>query len=232
MKTFFAAFMALCASIAVCAQAAGNSYRLDVGDFDEIKVVNGVNVVYKQSADSAGIVLFSGKKETVSVVTFHNKNGRLQVEAVFDDEPIDGVPTVTVYSTFLNKVVNWGDSTIVVEKVALCPEFSAKIIGNGEIIINNLEAMKVSASVDAGSGHILMRGNAKLAKFGLMSAGTIEAGEFEAATVSCNMCGIGTIDCLATELLSVKGVSGKVFYRGYPREIKNKSLGLKLTHVD
>lgn len=230
MKKLIAAIIAWCAALAAGAQT--NTYSINVSDFDEIKVVNGVNVVYKQSADSAGMAVFSGRREVISAITFNNKNGKLQVEAVFDDVPLDNLPTVTVYSTFLQKVVNWGDSTVMVESVALCPEFSAKIIGNGEIVVKQLECLKASASVDAGSGHIVLKGKAKQAKFGLMSAGTIEAGELEASTVSINLLGIGSIDCYATELLSVKGMSGSVYYHGRPAQIKNKSLGLKLIPVD
>lgn len=231
MKHLLAAIMIVCAAIAAGAQTV-KTYSINVGDFDEIRVANGVGIIYKQSADSAGTAIFSGRREVVSAITFHNKNGKLQVEAVFDGEPIAGLPTVTVYSTFLKKVSNWGDSTVVVENLALCPEFSAKVIGNGEIIVQNVDCLKCSASVDAGSGHILLKGKAKQAKFGLMSAGTIEAGALQAADVSCNICGIGTVDCYATESLSVKGLSGNVFYHGRPAQVKNKSIGLKLTPVD
>lgn len=230
MKHLLAAIIAWSAALAAAAQT--NTYSINVGDFDEIKVVNGVNIVHKQSADSAGLAVFSGRREVISAITFQNKNSKLQVEAVYDDQPIDNLPTVTVYSTFLKKVVNWGDSTVVVEKLALCPEFSAKIIGNGEIVVKQLECLKAGASVDAGSGHIVLKGKTKQAKYGLMSAGTIEAGELEAATVSINLFGIGSIDCFATETLSVKGVSGNVYYHGHPAQIKNKSVGLKLTAVD
>lgn len=231
IKHLLAAIMAVCVAMAAGAQTS-NTYSISVGDFDELRVANGVSIVYKQSADSAGTAIFTGRRDVISAITFQNKSGKLQVEAVFDGEPISGLPTVTVYSTFLKKVTNWGDSTIVVEKLALCPEFTAKIIGNGEIIVEDLECLRAAASVDAGSGHILMKGKAKQAKFGLMSAGTIEAGALQAANVSCNICGIGTVDCYATESLSVKGLSGNVYYHGRPAQIKNKSIGLKLTAVD
>ncbi len=65
-----------------------------------------------------------------------------------------------------------------------------------------------------------------------MGTGSIQADEMQADDVNCTLLGTGYIGCEPVKSLNVKGVNGKVYYRGTPAKIKNHSLGVKLIPLD
>lgn len=211
--------------------AQDREYSKKIGEFTEFTVADNINVIYKTSTDSAGYVSFTAPPEVAPAITFSCKNEKLKIELIHD-KPIAKVPTVTVYSMALKKVTNWGDSTVTIASNTPGVEFKAEVIGNGDVIVPTVHCTKVEASVKAGNGHIFLGGKAQSAKYVIMSAGAIEAGNLEAANVKASMLGTGNIDCYATEGLSVVGMgSGHVYYKGSP-SIKNRSVGVKVEHID
>lgn len=78
-------------------------YVMDVADFTELKVVNGVNVDYVSNPDSVGKAVFYATKAQASMIMLTNKKGKLVVELSEDATRID-LPTVRVYSRFLTKL--------------------------------------------------------------------------------------------------------------------------------
>ena len=226
-KLFSAILIALFGTTAI---AQVNDYKLNIGDFNEMTVANSINVIYRCNPDSAGIATYSCQKATASAITFTNDRNKLKVE-VISDEPLTELPTITVYSMSLAEATNWGDSTVYVDKIAPTTSFKAKVIGNGKIIVRNLKCTSAEASVKAGSGNVWLSGQALKAKYTIMSAGAIEAGNLPASQVKCIMFGTGSIDCNALESLNVDGMgSGKVYYKGTPT-IKKHVAGVKLVQV-
>lgn len=209
-----------------------NDYCLNIGEFSEFTVADGINVVYKSSTDSAGYATFKATKQIVSGITFSNSKNKLKIQ-LNHDMTFDKVPTVTIYSLALAKANNWGDSTITIERINPGAEFKANVTGNGDIIAHDVHCTKVSASVKMGNGHIFLAGKAQSAKYELISAGCIEAASLEAAQVKAQMMGTGNIDCWATESLTVVGASsGHVYYKGDPSTVKNRSIGVKIDKVE
>ena len=62
MKKFFLAIITLCCAAAVNA----TPHTINVGEFNELVVNDGINVVYSNNADSVGIVAFDIEKEYTS----------------------------------------------------------------------------------------------------------------------------------------------------------------------
>ena len=58
MKKFFLAIITLCCAAAVNA----TPHTINVGEFNELVVNDGINVVYSNNADSVGIVAFDIEK--------------------------------------------------------------------------------------------------------------------------------------------------------------------------
>lgn len=228
MKQFLLAIAFItCICSASEAQDAIQTYSLNVRDFTELKVTDGINVDYYCNPDSAGIVTFDADPALSSAIIFEPKNGKLTIMLANREETLTGLPTVRVYSRYLSAVENDGDSLVRVMNVTPGPKFKARLVGNGRISVRDVDTNELSANLATGNGSIVVTGRADIAKLYLTGTGSITADGLEARDVRCRISGTGTIGCAPSELLSIKGVgSGTVYYTGQP-EVKNKSLGIK-----
>lgn len=207
-------------------------YDLKVGEFDELKVVDHLNVNYVCNPDSAGHAVFNASRQTASMMMFQNNGGKLSVQLSTDGAEVSDLPTVTLYSSFLTKAENSGDSTLRVLSMAPLPKLTVKLIGNGRLIVRNIRATKADISLMTGNGTIVVSGQCQEETIKFAGTGLIQADELEAKTVSLKSMGTGSIGCWATEKLSIYGMgSSKIYYKGSP-EIKNKSVGLKVISME
>lgn len=203
-------------------------YELDVKDFSELKVVDGINVNYVCNADSAGKAVFTTTANLASVLMFSNNSGKLEMQIATDGIDYHNLPTVTVYSNILTRVENSGDSTVKVLNVSPCPRFKARLIGNGRLSVRNLKVTALEADIRTGNGTLVVTGTCDSAKYNTTGSGVIQADEMQANTVKCTLAGTGSIGCWPSGKLTIIGAaSGKVHYRGTPTEIKNHSIGVK-----
>lgn len=207
-------------------------YQFNVGDFQEITVVDHLNVTYRNVPDSPGVVEFRVDPRYVSDLSFENKKGKLKIQN--DGEQPDSIfSPIVVYSSSLTSATNWGDGKLQVQAPPEVAKFKAKVIGNGSVVVTDVQATELTAAVQAGKGRIFVSGKAHTASLQLMSAGSIEAGSLEAAVVRCRMYGTGSIDCCPQEDLSVAGItSGTVYYKGSPAKIVNRSIGAHLVKIE
>ncbi len=222
----------LITSLSVWAEAP-TRYELNVKEFNELKVVEGINVDYVCSADSAGKAVFTTTADLASVLMFSNNNGKLEMQIATDGINYRNLPTVTVYSNFLTRVENSGDSTVRVISVAPCPRFKARLIGNGRLVVRDIKATTIEADIRTGNGTLIIGGKCDSAKFNTTGSGVIQADDVEAGDVKCTLAGTGSIGCWPSGKLTIIGAaSGKVHYRGKPSEIKNLSIGVKAESLD
>ena len=227
MKHLSLIALLIAASPAIMAEDA--SYKLEVNDFTELKVLNSINVDYRCSADSAGWAYFDCSPEIASRLMFNNNKSRLQIEIADPELPISGVPTITVYSTLLDKVENSGDSLVRINNGIAVKEFKATLIGNGQLIVKGLSANKLNATIAAGNGQLVISGKTRSAKLKNVGTGTVECADLSAEDVNAWLFGSGPIDCNATTSLTVYGAgSGKVYYGTKPEKISNRSMGVKI----
>lgn len=215
------------------ATAADNlrKYELDVKDFNELIVIEGLRVDYCCSDDSAGYVNFVTTPDIASVLMFTNNKSRLEMQIATDGIDYDNLPLIKVYSRFLSKVENSGDSLVRVLSMNPTPNFKARLIGNGSLSVHGIDATSLDASLDTGNGSLTLYGKASNAKYSLVGTGSIQADELKADDVKCSLLGTGFIGCHPVNNLNVVGASGKVYHKGNPT-IKSRSIGVKIIPID
>lgn len=208
------------------------SYEIKVGDFTELKIENGIKVDYRASEDSCGYAVFTATSDRASVIMASVDKSCLTLQLSADGVTMRNLPTVTVFSRFLQKVENEGDSLIRVINPNGVPVFKAKLVGNGQISVHGLTANSVDASLTTGNGTILITGTATQAKYSLVGTGSIQCADLKADDVKCKLLGTGYVECWPVNKLSVIGASsGKVYYRPGVQEIKNNSIGVKVLEI-
>lgn len=220
----------LIALVTLAVTAVAETYTLRVNDFSRLKIVDPINVDYHQcSTDSAGLVKFTcPSKELASMIGIQQDKDRLILSYTEMGATPTDLPTVHVYSSFLTQVENAGDSLVRVLTVSSCPEFKAKQIGNGRIVVRDIRANKVGASLATGNGSIILYGTCNEASFSMTGTGLIQADGLKAKSVKIKAVGTGQIGCFPSEELKIRGLAAtRVFYKGSP-EIINQSLGVKL----
>lgn len=214
---------------AVSVATAGETkrYELDVKDFNSLKVVQGVNVDYICNPDSAGIAVFTAEARRASTLMFSNNSGVLSIQIDVADRQLTDIPTVTVYSSSLEKIENSGDSTVRILRLVPGVRFMGKVIGNGRLSIRGIKASDVKLTLATGNGTIVADGTTTNLKINFSGTGTIQADMLKASDVTVRAGGTGAIGCSAASKLNIYGVgSTKIYYRGNP-EIKNRSVGIK-----
>lgn len=206
------------------------SYLLDVGDFNELRVRDGINVDYACSTDSAGKASFECDPEVASSIMFTNKGGQLTIQ-LSDPQllPAGAVrPTLRVHSRFLTKAFNTSDSTLRILSVKEAPKFEALQEGNGRLVLRSVNASEVKLTLRLGHGTLVAAGECSQAKIHFTGTGLIQADGLEANDVSINCSGTGSIGVNPKEQLSVFGAgSTTVYYLGDPK-IRNRTLGVKI----
>ncbi len=209
-------------------------YTLDVREFHELEVVDGINVDYECNPSKAGKVEFETTPELAPAILFDPSKGKLAIKLTTSDYPYRNLPTVKVYSSYLTKVQNAGDSTVRVLVSAGMPEFSAKVIGNGHLSVRDARATKINASILTGHGTMSIFGKCEKAALKCVGgASFLQADELEAKEVKCTVSGTGTINCYPLDKLNVSGLgSGSVLYRGNPVVKKGALSRVKVQSID
>lgn len=220
------------ASLSGCHNASAAPYALNVADFSSLSVDNGVNVCYKCLADSAGWVVFDTEPSKASKILLKNDKSNLRIQIDIDEGVPDGLPTIRVYSSMLCSVSNSGDSLVTVSLTQPVEKLKVKVIGNGCIHMDGIDARNVDSKVTAGRGAIRLKGSADKANMFIAGSGRIDAGELAAREVRSSSIGPGRIICNPMKKLRVSGLSGHVYYLSEPEEITRRGMGVKALPAD
>ena len=199
-------------------QMSAKEFTLPVGQFSRLSVDDNVNVVYVGGDGSPSRVTYEGdqKYARAFIITHKGNKLRIQVETLFVDDP--ELPTLYVYSDFLENASLCAESTLTLKSVAPGSTLDLSVMGNGSLIADDVRATKVGASIKSGNGTISVGGHCEQANFTMLGNGTIQADRLEAALVNCKMLGQGSIGCWPTEELKVRGIGNtKIYYKGTPR---------------
>ena len=229
------AITALLALLTICHISATGlrHYELRVSDFTELKVIEGLNVDYHTSADSAGLVVFDTTPELASVIMLSSGSGKLSLQLSTDGIEYHSLPTITVYSSRLDKVENSGDSLVRVYSPVCGDKFSAKVVGNGTLAVHDVNTTQVNASLLTGHGQLTIFGTCVKASLKLTGTGTVQADGLRATEASCKIFGTGTIGCHATDKVSLFGAgTGTLYYTGNPATVTSRGLGLHLVDMN
>lgn len=218
MKKYLSLLLLIVLAFAMRAQDV-HDYKIEVGQFDKIKVMDNVNVVYRCLSDSTGLVQYRGEKEFADAfIITPRSDGTLRIQVSTEDVGNPDLPTLYVYSDFLTYVENSSDFTVVIENPAPCAEFKAVQIGNGVVDVENVKTNKLLATLNTGNGTVNVSGKTQTANFKMIGTGVISADRLMAKDVQCIIVGSGSIGCCPEVSLSVKGIgSTKIYYKGNPR---------------
>lgn len=228
MKTRIIMIMAV---LMGCLQMNAKEFTLPLGQFSKISVDDAVNVVYVGGDGSPSRITYEGdqKYARAFIITHKGNKLRIQVETMYVGDP--ELPTLYVYSDFLESASLSAESTLTLKSVAPGSKLDLSVMGNGSLIADNIRVTKASAAIKSGNGTISVSGNCQTARFSMLGNGTIQADRLEAASVSCKIFGNGSIGCWAVNDMSVSGIGNtKIYYKGTP-EIKKKGGG-KLFPLD
>lgn len=192
-------------------------YSFKVGNFNELSIQNNVNVVYTHCKDTIGHVTYKSIPDFEDAFIFTNNKGSLKIQVQTDDLGKTDLPTIYVSSNNLDKIENYSDYNVRIESNIKSDTFTASLIGNGSIVIGDLDATNVCARITAGMGTIIISGECTNADFRLTGTGTIQANMLKATNVNCRILGGGSISTYPLRTLSVKGIgSTRIHYRGNP----------------
>lgn len=206
-------------------------YRFDFRQFSTLCVQDNVNVIYNCSTDSVATVTYSGMPDFENAFIFTDNNGTLKIQVSTEDVGKPDLPTIYVTSNHLIKVENYSDFNVNVMSLASCDSFTASLVGNGLITVNDINARSVKGVITTGMGKIILSGRCDDATLKMTGAGTIEADRLKSINTTCKIFGGGRISTFTTGKLSTRGIgSTKIYYRGHP-EISKKGGG-KLFPID
>ena len=219
--------LVLCSILLAGTAAFAETFRIPVGEFNELKVNDNINVVYSNNPDSVGFVVFETKNEYASYVLTDINKGKLKIEMAQEAASVK-MPTIYVYSSFLSTVENSKAGEVTLKDVKPTAKFTAEQQGNGAIIIENVDATTIDLKIITGKGKIIAKGKCTNLNIKNIGTGDIDAMELVAPNVKTNIMGTGSIYCNATKTLNISGLgSGKVYYHGNPIISKSKLGNIK-----
>lgn len=217
----------LCSLLMLVGVAKAETFRIPVGEFSELVVNENISVIYSSNPDSVGMVVFDTKNEYAHFIMTECNKGKLKIQVSADAVGIN-LPTVYVYSSFLSRIENLKNGTVKASGIKPTAKFSAELQGNGTIEVEDLEATTVDLKILSGKGSILASGKATDVSIKNVGTGSINAEDLKCKTAKCSTTGTGSINCWATQSLSIGGLgSGKVYYKGSPTITKGKLSNIK-----
>lgn len=195
-----------------------HTYTIDVGQFDHVNLTDRADVIYRCVPDSTGLAVFKCEEDMSHAFIFTNNDGKLHIQVATEDVNDRDLPTLHIYSDFVTNLENSSDGTLTAYIGATVPSLSIKLIGNGKILCNNINATKVSAQITTGNGDIILNGKCRKADLKMLGTGLIQADNLKAEEVNCKILGSGSIGCYASSNLDVRGIgSTKIYYKGEPK---------------
>ena len=203
-------------------------FVVNVGDFTHLAVVDHINVEYRCNADSAGKAVFSAVPKMANQLIFTNNNkGKLSITVGSDSVYSERLPKVIVYSAYLQYAENLGDSTLCVKSVASSPRVKFKLMNNGRLLVDAVDATTVEIEILTGNGYTQVGGKCTDLKIKNTGKAEVRTEGLEATNVSCRIIGTGKVYCKVNGgKLSLNGSgTGKLYYYGKPSEIKSFQLG-------
>lgn len=194
------------------------TYEVEVGQFEKLKVNGNFSVIYKNLPDSTGYARFEAPIGSEDIFVFSTKgDGSLKVEPSDDKWGRKDLPTVYLYSDFLSGLDSYSDQTVDILSMSPCAAFNVTQVGNGTINVENLKCNNVTAAITTGNGTVYLTGKCINANFRMVGAGLISADQLVAENVKCRILGTGSIGCWAVDNLNVTGLgTTKIYYKGKP----------------
>lgn len=205
-------------SVSLALVSYAETYTVEIGQFEKLKVNGNINVVYKNLPDSTGLARYEAGVGNEGIFTFSSKSdGSLKVEPSDDKWGNNELPIVYLYSDFLSSVESYSDQSVEISTLAPCASFNVNQVGNGTITVDNIKCNNITAAITTGNGSIYISGVCLNANFRMVGAGLISADRLRAENIKCRILGTGSIGCWPIDNLNVTGLgTTKIYYKGKP----------------
>lgn len=212
--------------------------KVEIGHFNEIKLLGSANVTYHQG--SQNYIEIYGSDNIIPLLETYVDGNALIVKYKKNVTIWKGKLEVKVFSPDLNKLTINGSGDIrftngiqTKEDISLsingsgdikgekfkCRRMAVSISGSGDVKLQQIESEECTASI-AGSGDIDLSGKTFNAEYKIAGSGNIGAGNLKSENVSASTAGSGSISCYASGKLTARVTgSGDIAYRGNPQEI-------------
>ncbi len=230
MKIFNRLLLTLLIALTATSAALAEAKRYDhnLGSFNNIRILNEIDVDIICNADSAGHVVFFAEDKAVSrIILSNNSKGKLTIETDNAIEPVK-MPKITVYVAQLNHITNASDSTVLVDlRNNKVTDLQLKTSANGKIVARGINADALNLSVSTGRGKITAYGSCQDLSLSNVGTGEINTYDVKATNVKASIVGTGTIGCTVNGgTLTLRGSgTGKLYYKGTPSNVSVKKLG-------
>ncbi|ALJ05618.1 chaperonin [Pseudalgibacter alginicilyticus] len=224
MKRLITSFIFL-VSIVVCAQ---NSVERSIGDFNELKVYDLINVELVKSNENK--VVING--ENTEDVQINNKNGILKIKMNLE-EAFDGAKTkVILYYKSVDIIdVNEGSkvtSNDVIQQfeIALKAQEGASIIVDVDVTFASIKSVT--------GGQIKAKGKAKKQSISLLTGGVYNGEFLDTENTEVDIKAAGEAHIKATKQADIKiKAGGNVYIYGKPQSVnESRVLGGRVTYID
>lgn len=224
---------------------------IDITDFDEFSGYGGKMIInYRQSSEEPALTITTDQN-VFDIYTFEVKDRKLKIkpqkkyERMYRIRPTEF--TITTNSTTIEKFDLAGDARLNInspltslEKLEIAiagsgnanlPEraeigrIKTSIAGSGTINAAELICSEYDGEI-AGSGTLILGGEADKVKFSIAGSGEVRAFALQAKEVSSSIAGSGDIEMTVSEKIKVEiAGSGKVRYKGDPAEVTKSVAG-------
>jgi hypothetical protein len=191
----------------------GQAIRL--GQFDEIKVFDGLRVTIIQSSSDSLVV--EGKN--TSFFSYKNKNGRLYLRMNLRKRLGGFDTTVALFTSNLIKVIDANQGSFVsFQDVLFQPSIKLKSQEGAEIDAV-LDVQKVTTKTTSG-GKVSLRGAAKIQDHKLNTGGIVEAPNLISSQADVRVKAGGRADIRASDLATaIVSLGGSVRVHGSPKQL-------------
>lgn len=205
------------ASLSFC-NIFAETYNVEIGQFQKLKVNGDLKIIYKHLPDSTGYARYEAPAGSENLFVFSNKGeNSLKVEPADDTWGKQDLPVIYLYSDFLTSVESYSNFSVDVLSLAPCASVNVNLIGNGTISVEGIKCNNVSAALSTGNGSIYLSGSCLEANFRMVGTGLISADRLQSENVKCKILGTGSIGCWPIDNLNVSGLgSTKIYYKGKP----------------
>ena len=189
----------------------------NLGDFDEVKVFDKINVKLIEASENK-IVVTGARADEVETV---NKNGELKIRMPFPQLLSGDDIIVKLYFKNLESIAVSEGSYVSSEKDFKQTSLDLNAKSGGEIKLE-IDVDKVNIKANAG-GIVTLSGKAKNQDVGITSGGILNAKDLETSQTTISVAAGGKSEIHASTLVDAKvRAGGSIFIYGKPKQINKE----------
>lgn len=186
-----------------------------IHEFDKILITSPINVVYKQSADSAKQLRIYAPEQMKNKIKTEVKDGKLTISCSRGFKKDFNVIIIYACSKNLTSVESCGGAVFTSTEPVSGAYISLKVTGQSQIRINKLNYDEIKGRRGIGQGDLIIGGKTQKANLSILGRGEINAGNLSSEEVNCRIFGKGDIECHVNKTIEVKGIGrGCVYCKG------------------